>query len=197
MAYEVPPPEKRPEPGFDAPQARRKRVIHKLGDCTPIRSAGPAITRRITAAHRWRVHAGLRPLYEAAYAYRRGWIVRRLRPLEINFYKPANARRGEEVSRAADHRPWGDRSAVGDQRLASGSRQGRRSNFAWIADPSSPLEVTHRDIAGIRGNCAGPARRDRHDRVVFLDDAGSGMRRLEGAAVDDPRLQPSPAAAPK
>ena len=94
MAYDVPPPEKRPEPGYyyhykhdpNGPLNNYAYYIYGVGhhtedDCRPDDAFMQVY----------------RPLYEGAYAYRNGGMFD-LRPLSM-FYKPAKLKSGEEVPR--------------------------------------------------------------------------------------------------
>ena len=94
MAYDVPPPEKRPEPGYyyhykhdpSGPLNNYAYYIYGVGhhtedDCRPDDAFMQVY----------------RPLYEAAYAYRNGGMFD-LRPLYM-FYKPAKLSSGAEVPR--------------------------------------------------------------------------------------------------
>ena len=94
MAYDVPPPGKRPEPGFyyhykhdpNGPVNNYAYYIYGIGhhtedDCRPDDAFMQVY----------------RPLYETAYAYRHGGMFD-LRPLSM-FYKPAKLSSGHEVAR--------------------------------------------------------------------------------------------------
>lgn len=94
MAYDVPPPEKRPEPGFyyhckhdpNGPVNNYAYYIYGIGhhtedDCRPDDAFMQVY----------------RPLYETAYAYRHGGMFD-LRPLSM-FYNPAKLSSGHEVAR--------------------------------------------------------------------------------------------------
>ena len=110
MAYDIPPPEKRPEPGFyyhykhdpDGPLNNYAYYIYGVGhhtedDCRP-EDAFMQVYR---------------PLYEEAYAYRNGGMFD-LRPLYM-FYRPAILN-GNEVQRFAKITgPRPDRGATGHQ----------------------------------------------------------------------------------
>ena len=94
MAYDVPPPERQPEPGYyyhykhdpNGPLNNYAYYIYGVGhhtedDCRPDDAFMQVY----------------RPLYETAYAYRNGGMFD-LRPLGM-FYKPARLSGGEEVPR--------------------------------------------------------------------------------------------------
>jgi hypothetical protein len=85
MACDVPPPEKRPEPGYyyhfkHDPNGPLNNYAHTEDDCRP-----EDVFMQI-----------YRPLYEEAYAYRNGGLFD-LRPLHM-FYEPAKWQ-GKEVQR--------------------------------------------------------------------------------------------------
>ena len=50
--------------------------------------------------------------------------------------------------------------------------------------------MAQRDVAVVV-EAGGPAGRDEAGGIVFLDDAGAGMRRRERAAVDDAGIEPT------
>ena len=94
MAYDVPPPEKRPEPGFyyhykhdpNGPLNNYAYYIYGVGHHTEDNCRPDDAFMQV-----------YRPLYETAYAYRNGGMFD-LRPLEM-LYRPAKLSSGEEVPR--------------------------------------------------------------------------------------------------